>query len=103
MILSEVILNCKNYNDTEEIVHSVFAKRKYGKFRPDSETIVLELAPDEMEMKVDEIAKVKCPGFDYFMELFILQDFYDDLLQLKEFNSDDKKVGRIIHYAEFDA
>lgn len=103
MILSEAILNCKNYEDTEEIIHSIFAKRNNGKFQPDSEALILELTPDEMEMKLDEISKTKCPEFEYFLELFVLQDFYDDLLKLKEFKSDDEKVERIIYYAEFDA
>lgn len=73
-MLSEAILNCKNYNDTEE-----------------------------MEMQLSIIAETKCPGFEYFLEIFVLQDFYDDLVRLEEFKSDTKKVEQIIHYAEFDA
>ena len=103
MILSEAILNCKNYIDTEEIIHSIFAKRNNGKFLPDSEALVLELTPEEMEMQLSIIAETKCPGFEYFLEIFVLQDFYDDLLKIEEFKSDDKKVERIIYYAEFDA
>lgn len=103
MILSEAILNCKNYKDTEEIIHTIFAKRYNGKFLPDSEALVLKLTPEEMEMQLNIIAKTKCPGFEYFLEIFVLQDFYDNLLRLREFKSDDKKVERILYYAEFDA
>ena len=103
MTLSEAILNCRNYEDTEEIIHTIFAKRNNGKFRTESETLILELKPENMEIKLNEIAKVKCPGFEYFLELAVLQDFYDDLLKIKEFKSDEKKVERIIYYAEFDA
>jgi hypothetical protein len=103
MILSEAILNCKNYIDTEEIIHSIFAKRNNGKFLPDSEALVLELTPEEMEMQLSIIAETKCPGFEYFLEIFVLQDFYNDLLKIEGFKSDDKKVERIIYYAEFDA
>ena len=66
MILSEAILNFKNYKDTEENIHSIFAKRNNGKFRPDSEALVLELTPEEMEMQLSIIAKTKCRGFEYF-------------------------------------
>jgi hypothetical protein len=103
MILSEAILNCNDYSDTEETMYSVYAKRIDGKFQPDSEALILELTLEEMEMKWSEIAKMKCPGFDYFLEMFVLKDFNDDLLNLKEFKSDIKKVERIIYYAEFDA
>jgi len=103
MILSKAILNCKNYEDTEEIIHSIFAKRIDGKFRPASEALVLELTLEEAEFNWTEIAKIKCPGFEYFLEIFLLQDFYDDLLELEEFKSDYKKVDRIIRYVEFDA
>lgn len=103
MTLSEAILNCKNYNDTEEIIHSIFAKRNNGKFLPNSEALVVALTPEEMEIKLHLIAETKCPGFEYFLEIFVFQDFYDDLSKNKEFNSDAKKVERIIYYAEFDA
>ena len=103
MTLSEAILNCKKYIDTDEIINTIFAKRNNGKFLPNSEAVVIGLTPDEMEIKLHLIAETKCPGFEYFLEIFILQDIYDDLLEHKEFNSDAKKVERIIHYAEFDA
>lgn len=103
MNLREAILNCKKYDDTEEILHSVYAKRTNGKFQSNSDAVVLELTPEEMEIDLREIAKSKCPDYEYFLEMFILQDLYDDLLTLDEYKSDDKKVERIIYYAEFDA
>lgn len=103
MILSEAILNCKNYKDTEEIIHSIFAKRNNGKFQPDSEALVLKLTPEQMEIHLTIIAETKYPGFEYFLEVYVLQDFYKDLLKIVEFKLDDKKVERIIYYAEFDA
>jgi hypothetical protein len=103
MILSEAILNCKNYEDTEENMYSIYAKRINGKFKPNSEALILELSLEEMEMKWSEIIEKKCPGFEYFLEMFVLKDFYDDILKLEEFKPDNKKVERIIYYAEFDA
>ncbi|MFY7937909.1 MAG: hypothetical protein ACOVOQ_11055 [Flavobacterium sp.] len=103
MTLSEAILNCKKYIDTDEIIHTIFAKRNNGKFLPNSEALVMGLTPEEMEVKMNLIAETKCPGFEYFLEIFVLQDIYDDMSKQKEFNSNAKKVERIIHYAEFDA
>lgn len=103
MILSQAIINCIDYKDTEEFMYSIYAKRINGKFQPDSEALVLKLTVEEMEMKSIELAEEKCPGFDYFLELFVLKDFYEDLLKLEEFKSNIKKVERIIYYAEFDA
>ncbi|OXG05873.1 hypothetical protein BC749_1217 [Flavobacterium araucananum] len=103
MILSQAIINCMDYKDTEEFMYSIYAKRRNGKFQPDSEALVLKLTVEEMEIKSTELAEEKCPGFDYFLEIFVLKDFYEDLLKLEEFKSDAKKVERIIYYAEFDA
>ena len=83
MILSEAILNCKNYVDTEEIIHSIFAKRNNGKFLPDSEALVLELTPEEMEMQLSIIAETKCPGFQYFLEAFLVENLLSMIIGVK--------------------
>lgn len=103
MLLSEAILSCKNYEDQEETLYSVFAKKINGKFQPDSEALILELTIEEMEIKPAKIAEEKCLGYDYFLEMFILKDFYMDLSNLEEYRLDAKKVKRIIYYAEFNA
>jgi len=90
MILSQAIINCMDYRDTEESTYSIYAKRINGKFQPDSEALVLKLTFEEMEMKSIEIAEEKCPGFDYFLEMFVLKDFYEDLLKHKGFKYDIK-------------
>lgn len=64
-----------DYKDTEESMYSIYAKRINGKFQPDSESLVLKLTIEEMEMKSIEVAEEKCPGFDYFLEMFVLKDF----------------------------
>ena len=33
----------------------------------------------------------------------MLQDFYNDLIQMEEYKSDEKKVERLIYYANNDA
>ena len=103
MLLNEAILNCKKYEDTEDILHVIYAKRIDGKFQSTSDAVVLALTTEEMEMKFKEISDLKCPDYEYFLEMFILQDFYNDLEQIDDYKSDEKKVERIIYYAEFDA
>jgi hypothetical protein len=103
MNLSEIILECKNYEDSEEMMYQIFAKKINGRFESNSEAILLKLTLEEMEINTADISNSKCPGFDYFLELFILQDFYKDLEKLEEYKLDIEKVKRIIYYAEFDA
>lgn len=103
MLLKEAILNCEKYEDKEEVLHTIYAKRIDGSFHSISDAVVLKLTTVEMEMDLKEITNLKCPGFEYFLEMFILQDFYNDLKQIDEYKSDEKKVERIIYYAEFNA
>jgi hypothetical protein len=103
MTLSDIILNCSQYTDSDEIMHMVFAKRYEDGFEPFSEATVLELTPDEMQLDLDEIEKIKCPGYSYFLEINIIQDFFEDIKHTNDYKSDEDKVKRVIHYAEIDA
>jgi len=85
------------------MMHIVFARKVDNRFLPNSDAIVLELTLEEMEMDLIDISNSKCPGYEYFLEMFILQDFYDDLQNLEEYKLDEKKVEGVIYYAEFDA
>lgn len=103
MELKQIILNCRTYQSNDEIVSVVFAKRINGQFQPASDAVVLEVEEEDWEMKINEIASVKYPTYEYFLEMDIAQDFYEDLLGNEDYKSDDKKVEAIIDYAEFDA
>ncbi len=103
MNLKDVILNCNQYEDSDELVHMVFAKKSNDKFESYSEAMVLPLTLDEMEMRQIDISNSKCPGFVYFLEMSIIQGMFADMISMEEYKSDDVKVNRIIHYAEFDA
>lgn len=103
MTLGEIILNSIHYVDDEKI-HVVFTKKINGKFSADSEAVVLLLTEEEMDNnELPEIANLHCPGYDYFLEVFIIQDFMEDLKSIKEFDSDSKIVQRVIYYGEYDA
>ena len=103
MNLREIILNSDKYKDSDELIHMVFARRSENGFESNAEAIVLGLTPEEMEMDFIDIANSKCPGHVYFLEMFILQDFFEDLKHSDEYKSDESKIKRVIHYAEFDA
>ncbi|KIA94281.1 hypothetical protein OC25_10150 [Pedobacter kyungheensis] len=103
MNLSDVILNCNEYVDVDESIHMVFAKKIDNKFQSSSEAVVLKLSPEELELKVGHISNSKCPGYTYFLEMFIIQDFWEGLKEANEYYSDKDIVNRVIYYAEFDA
>ncbi len=103
MNLKNVILNCNQYEDSDELMHMVFAKKQNDKFEAHSEATVLQLTLDEMVMNLIDIGNSKCPGFKYFLEMSIIQDFYEDIRKMEEYKTDDEKVKSIIYYAEFDA
>ena len=66
MKLNDIILNCNQYEDSDELVYMVFAKKQNDKFEAYSEATVLQLTLDEMEMNLIDIRNSKCPGFEYF-------------------------------------
>lgn len=103
MTLSDIILNRNHYIDSDEIIHMVFAKRYEDGFEPFSEATVLELTLDEMQLDLVEIENIKCPGYSYFLEINIIQDFFEDIELSDNYKSEEDKVKRVIHYAEFDA
>ena len=99
MTLSDIINNCEAYNEFSY----VFAKRKSDKFSANSEAVVIEIDDSELETNTTEIARQKCPGYDYFLEVFIIQEMYRELKELVEYRLNEKKIERIIYYAENDA
>lgn len=103
MTIADLILNASTYEDTEGYTFQIYAKRVNGKFQAHSEAKLFQLTEKELEMKTHDYAETHCPGFEYFLELFILQEFIKDLKNLKEYKSDQAKIDRVIYYAEFDA
>lgn len=98
MKLKEVISNLQNIEEYAFI----YVKRINNKFSADSECVVLELTEEEMEWKVCEVTERKCPGYEYFMEVFLIKEFMEDINN-KEYPTLENKLERLIHYVEFDA
>jgi hypothetical protein len=101
MQLKELISTLSNGSD-ESII---FADRIRNEFRPDSEAVVLELSETELLRPVHEIATVKAPGMEYFLETIIVQEMLDEWRSRHALQGQslDELVETIIHYAEHDA
>ena len=99
MTIGEIISNIGEQN--EEAL--IFAKKIDGKFLSSSEAILVELTDEEKGLPTNEIAKKYCPEFDYFLEVFLVNDILQDLNKAIGFKSLEKQVDSIIHFAEFDS
>ena len=103
MDLRDVILECNQYEDSDEFMYMVFARKPNENFEPNSDAIVLQLTPKEMEMNLNDLKTSKCPGYEYFLEMNIIQEFFEDIKNVDEYKTDEEKVNRVIYYAEYDA
>lgn len=99
MNISEVISNIENLNESL----TIYAKKDDGKFINTSQAVLLELTEEEKDLNTSAIGDRYCPGFDYFLEVFIAKDIFIDLKNSGNYKSLEEKVNRIIYYAEFDA
>lgn len=59
----------------------IYAKRIYGKFSVMSDVVILELTDDELELPIAKISAIKCQGFDYFLETFIIKEVLEGFAQ----------------------
>jgi len=96
MKLKEIISDLNNIDDEAVL----YVKRIDDQFSPESETVVLKLTEEELEWKIFEVIEKKCPGYEYFLEVFLIKEIAGDLGPAE---SVDSKCRRIIYYAEFDA
>lgn len=79
----------------------IYAKRIDNEFLPISEVTILNLTEEKLEWKTFEVTEKKCPGFEYFMETFLITEFMEDISA--QYPNLEKKCKRLIHYVEFDA
>jgi len=84
---------------------TLFVERIAGRFRPESRVFVLELTDDELRQPVKEVAKIRAPGADYFLEVFIAREVVEGWRANHggaEPNAD-QVLESVIFYAEYDA
>ncbi len=101
MKLREIIHNIREYDDEG----SVFAEKINGEFSADSQAVVIEMADDELKEKTSEVAKRRCPGKSYFLEVFLIVEFIEDFAANHGGEGPSPEVASecLIHYAEHDA
>jgi len=78
---------------------TVFAERLDGEWHPESRAVLLEIADEELNIPVIEIARARAPGTEYFLDAFIIKELFEDLANLTA----EKRTLEIISYAENDA
>jgi hypothetical protein len=93
--IREIIERIDEYSDYS----TLYAKKIDGQFRSNSEFVVLELTEDEMSLPTKDISQQKCPGFEYFLEVFLIKDMLDEAAEGHDMN---KTIEIIVHYAEYD-
>mgnify|MGYP000482714448 CR=1 FL=1 len=97
MRLIEYLQNIEKI-DEESVL---YVEKIDGHFLPDSEVTILNLTEEELEWKTFEVTEKKCPGFEYFMEGFLIKEFMEDVSP--QYPTLEKKCNRLIHYVEYDA
>jgi hypothetical protein len=82
----------------------IFAQRINGSFDPNSPTVLVTLTADELREPVREIAAIRAPGFEYFLEVSVAREALHDWLQQRRLDIDPEAATHaIIHYATHDA
>lgn len=79
----------------------IFAERIGGEFRPESAAVVAKLSETELARPIREVAAVRAPGMEYFLEVFLALDMVETM-RAKGADSE-AIVQRIIDYAKHDA
>lgn len=99
MSLTEIIAGIDSHNEEAMI----FAKKTDGKFLPSSEAMLIEVDDEETGLSTHALSEKYCPGFHYFLEVYLVKEVIDNLKTTVGFISLEQQVQRIINYAEFDA
>ena len=101
MKLADIIKDIESHDDES----TIFAEKIEGKHSPLSDAVVIEMSDEELKEKTSEIAKRRCPGKSYFLEIFLVKEFIEDYST----NHDGKKPSNevatecLIHYAKYDS
>jgi hypothetical protein len=99
MSLQEAIANVDSINEYSVI----YAKLINGEFDAGSEVVFLELTEQEIDLPTKDISEMKCPGYDYFLEISLIKELVEDFLSTESIIDIKKVVERVLHYKEYDA
>lgn len=84
---------------------TIFAERINGEFRPESEAELYELTDEEMTKPIKEVAAIRAPGKEYFLEVFVAKEAIEGWQDYQGGNevSAIELTEVVIFYAENDA
>jgi hypothetical protein len=84
---------------------TIFAERIGGQFLPESDAELYVLNDEESMKPIKEVAAVKAPGKEYFLEIFVVKEAIDGWKDYRSGNevSVGELTGIVIFYAENDA
>ena len=99
MTIRDIIANIDALS--EEVV--IYARKVDGRFEDSSEIVLLELPDEDLELLTKDVSEKYCPGFDYFLEGFMIKEMVEEIRAVPEYQTVDQQVKRVIYYAEFDA
>jgi hypothetical protein len=84
---------------------TIFAERINGEFLSESEAALYELTDEEMTRPIKEVAAIRAPGKDYFLEVFVAKEVIEGWQDYRGGNdvTVSKLTEVVIFYAENDA
>lgn len=84
---------------------TIFAERINGEFLSESEVELYELTDEEMTKPIKEVAAIRAPGKDYFLEVFVAKEAMDGWQEYRqsEVITPKEMTDVVIYYAENDA
>lgn len=100
MNLVQLILHCNKYENRNEHNYIVFLQEREGKFSLNSEILILDIPKNKLHERLKEISDLSYNRFKYFLEMSIIQEFYNELVNLPQFRGIKSIAERIIFYAE---
>jgi len=83
--------------DERPIISTVFARKKEGQFRPESEAMIIDMHAEE------ELKRYEREGLYYFLEVHLVQELWQDWTEyLKSHRGHKSPLDALIYYAEND-
>lgn len=96
------LLNLISNLQSLELDSVIYAKKVNGIFTKESEVVVIDLTEEELEWKIAKVIEKYCPGYDYFLESFLILEIAGDV-DASNPSDIEEKCNQLIHYAEHDA
>ena len=81
MTIRDIISNIDELS--EDVV--IYARKVGGRFEDSSEIVLLELPDEDLELLTKDVSEKYCPGFDYFLESFLIKEMVEEMRTVPEY------------------